>query len=108
MTHRWRRCLVLALLALVPLWLACGPKVDNTQVKLPPPVESTTLGRGDVFTLEIVGEKDLPKEYQVASDGTVDIPYVHRLKVEGLEPQEVARLVSERLVEEKILTNPGY
>jgi len=85
----------------------CGPKVDNSQVKLPTPVESTTLGRGDVFTLEIVGEKDLPREYQVASDGTVDIPYVHRIEVAGLEPQEVARLVTQKLVELKILTDPS-
>lgn len=105
MMHRARRCLALVLSALV--LLACGPKVDNSQVKLPPPVQSTTLGRGDVFTLEIVGEKDLPKEYQVASDGTVDIPYVHRLEVAGLEPQEVARLVAQKLIEQKILTDPS-
>jgi polysaccharide export outer membrane protein len=53
-----------------------------------------------------VGEKDLPKEYQVASDGTVDLPYVHTLKVVGMEPQEVARLISKRLMEGKILTDP--
>jgi protein involved in polysaccharide export with SLBB domain len=35
----------------------------------------------------VVGEKDLPKEFQVASDGTVDFPYVHRIEVQGLEPQ---------------------
>ena len=56
------------------LCLGCGPKVDNSQVKLPPPRQSTTLGPGDLFTLEVVGEKDLPKEFQVASDGTVDFP----------------------------------
>ena len=44
----------------------------------------------DTFTLEIVGEKDLPSEYQVASDGTVDFPYVHTLKVADLEAQRRA------------------
>lgn len=97
-------CLSLHCLALS---VGCGPKVDNSSVKLPTPVESTTLGRGDVFSLEIVGEKDLPKEYQIASDGTVDIPYVHRITAAGLEPQEVARLVREKLVELKILTDPS-
>jgi polysaccharide biosynthesis/export protein VpsN len=105
MTVLRRRCGVV-LLGLA-LGVGCGPKVDNSRVKLATPVESTTLGRGDVFSLEIVGEKDLPKEYQVASDGTVDIPYVHRITVEGLEPQEVARLVTQKLVEQKILTDPS-
>jgi polysaccharide biosynthesis/export protein VpsN len=87
--------------------LACGPKVDNSQVKLPTPMESTTLGPGDLFTLEVVGEKDLPKEFQVASDGTVDFPYVHRLEVQGLEPQQIARTVRDLLVEKRILTDPS-
>jgi polysaccharide export outer membrane protein len=85
----------------------CGPKVDNSRVKLSQPVESTTLGPGDLFTLEVVGEKDLPKDYQVASDGTVDFPYVHRMEVQGLEPQELARTVRERLIELRILTDPS-
>jgi protein involved in polysaccharide export with SLBB domain len=85
----------------------CGPKVDNSRVRLPAPVESSTLGPGDVFSLEVVGEKDLPKEYQVASDGTVDFPYVHRLQVEGLEPQEIARSVRQRLIEQRILIDPS-
>jgi polysaccharide biosynthesis/export protein VpsN len=95
-----------ALLLIIPA-LACGPKVDNSRVKLPEPVESTTLGPGDVFTLEVVGEKDLPKEYQVASDGSVDFPYVHRIEVQGLEPQEVARRVRQQLMEQRILTDPS-
>ncbi|MFO7178947.1 MAG: polysaccharide biosynthesis/export family protein [Pseudomonadota bacterium] len=65
------------------------------------------LGPGDVFTLEIVGEKDLPKEYQVAADGTVDVPYVHTIRVAGLEAPEVARLVRKRLMEEKFLEDPS-
>lgn len=86
---------------------ACSGSQDNSQVKLPAPVESTTLGPGDVFTLQVVGEKELPSEYQIASDGTVDLPYIHSLKVSGLEPQEVARLVRKRLIEEKILNDPS-
>src|SRR3954447_5208648 len=76
-------------------------------VSLAPPVERNVLGPGDTFTMEIVGEKDLPHEYQVASDGTVDLPYVHTLKVANLEAQEVARLVRERLIAEKVLSDPS-
>lgn len=77
------------------------------QLPLAPAAERTTLGPGDVFHLRIVGEKELPEEYQVASDGTVDLPYIHTLEVAGLEPQEVARLIRQRLMEEKILTDPA-
>jgi len=95
-------------LFVVLLWLlACGPRVDNSRINLPPPVESTTLGAGDVFTLQIVGEKELPLEYRVASDGTVELPYVKTLKVAGLEPQQVTQLIRERLVELEILTEPS-
>jgi len=98
---------LLVLLCTASGWLACGPKVDNSRVKLPAPVESTTLGPGDLFTLEVVGEKDLPKDYQVASDGTVDFPYVHRMEVQGMEPQEVARTVRQRLIDQRILVDPS-
>ncbi len=96
-----------AWLVLLTVAAACGPRPDNSRVRLPAPIESTTVGPGDVFSLEIVGEKDLPKEYQVASDGTVDLPYIHRVKVEGLEPQQIQALIRKQLVEKKILTDPS-
>lgn len=86
---------------------ACASTTSATGGSLAPPTERYVLGPGDTFTLEIVGEKDLPHEFQVASDGTVDLPYVHTLKVADLEAQEVARLVREHLMSEKVLTDPS-
>ncbi|MEY4547744.1 MAG: hypothetical protein RL685_3939, partial [Pseudomonadota bacterium] len=103
----WRLTVLLCCLLVASASPGCGPRLDNSHIKLPTPVQSTTLGPGDLFTLEVVGEKDLPREFQVASDGTVDFPYVHRLQVEGLEPQELARAVRERLIEKRILTDPS-
>jgi protein involved in polysaccharide export with SLBB domain len=87
--------------------VACSPSVDNSRVKLAPPQEVTTMSPGDVFRMDIVGEKDLPTEFQIASDGTVNLPYVHRLYVAGLEPQQAAQLVRERLIAGKILSDPA-
>jgi polysaccharide biosynthesis/export protein VpsN len=102
---RWLFCyLAFALLAGS---VACASAADNTKLNLPPPVESTTVGPGDVFQMQIVGEKDLPAEYQIASDGTVDLPYLNRVEVKGLEPQEIARLIRTKLIEKQILTNPS-
>lgn len=104
-SSRWRLlCWALCTLAVT---LSCGPKVDNAHVVLAPPQESTTLGPGDTFALQIVGEKELPVEFQVASDGTVDFPYIHRVLVKGLEPQDLSRRVRHRLIEEKILVDPN-
>jgi polysaccharide export outer membrane protein len=64
------------------------------------------IGPGDIFTLEIVGEKELPREFQVASDGTADLPYVQTIEVAGREPQEVARLVRQLLIDRKVLVDP--
>jgi polysaccharide export outer membrane protein len=102
-----RRARLLLLCTGLEIAAACGPAIDNSRVRLPDPVESTTLGPGDVFTMDVVGEPDLPRDFQVASDGTVDFPYVHRLRVQGLEPQEVAREVRERLIAQRILTDPS-
>ena len=77
------------------------------RLNLPPPTEKSTVGPGDVFTLEVVGEKELPREYQVASDGSVDIPYLQTVQVAGLEPQEVARLVRKLLMEKQIRSDPS-
>jgi len=98
-----REMLVWALLGV----LGCQPKTRPSQGVLEAPTDKTTLGPGDRFRLQIVGEKDLPTEYQVAADGTVTLPYVQNVAVAGLEPNEVAALVRERLVEGKILSDPS-
>jgi protein involved in polysaccharide export with SLBB domain len=76
-------------------------------LQLPPPIEVTTLGVGDVFDLRIVGEEKLPVSYTVAPDGTVDFPYIKRLKVAGLEPQQVSEVVRQKLIDGGILVDPS-
>jgi polysaccharide export outer membrane protein len=89
------------------LVVACGPSTTTRAPNLAPPTERNVIGPGDIFTMEIVGEKDLPREYQVASDGTVDLPYLHTVKVADLEAQEVARLIHDKLIEAKVLADPS-
>lgn len=91
----------------VVLLLGCGGSHDNQRINLPTPTEKSTVGPGDVFVMEIVGEKELPREYQVASDGTVDLPFVQTVHVAGLEPQEISRLVRKLLIEKHILNDPS-
>jgi polysaccharide export outer membrane protein len=104
--HRFVRELRIVLLVGVVALMGCGGR-PKSRINLPPPVESTTIGVGDLFSLTIVGEDKLPKEFRVAPDGTVDLPYIHRVQVSGLEPQELADLVRKKLIEEDVLRDPS-
>jgi protein involved in polysaccharide export with SLBB domain len=87
------------------LVLAACPRTLPTQEHLPPPVHSTTVGPGDIFVVRVVGE-DLPDKYQVGSNGTVELPYVGRVKVAGYEPEEISRRLQELLKAKEILVDP--
>ena len=100
-------------LVLVVLWLVAAAAVvlgcarsHPGPPKLPTPTPSTSVGPGDVFEVSVLGEKDLPKEYRVQPDGTVDFPYLDRLTVSGLEPQQVEELIKQQFVAKKILVDP--
>ncbi len=76
-------------------------------VNLPPPIESTSIGRGDVLEFHIFGEENLYPNYTVAPDGSVDLPFVNRIVVDGLEPQQAAELIRDKLIKEKYFQNPS-
>ena len=73
---------------------------------LPPPQLSTTVGPGDLFEVTILGEKDIAHDYRVQPDGSIDFPYVDRLTVAGLEPQQIEELIKKALIAKKILVDP--
>jgi polysaccharide export outer membrane protein len=101
MTVRRLAPLVLALLA-----SACAPR-HARPLALPPPADVSSLGPGDVFEVHIVGEDKLPTTFMIAPDGTVDLPYIQRQKVAGLEPQDLAEAIRMRLIEKEILSDPS-
>jgi len=97
---------VTRLLAFVLIMMvsACGARAPAAQ--LPPPTSNTTIGVGDVFEMRIVREENLPTSFTVAPDGTVDLPYIKRVRVAGLEPQKIAEIVRTKLIEQDYLTDP--
>jgi polysaccharide export outer membrane protein len=100
----WKYLIFISIFAVALGACAGRPK---SRVNLPAPVQSTTIGAGDVFVLTIVGEDKLPKDYRVAPDGTVDLPYIHRVQVAGLEPQEMVDLIRKKLIEADVLRDPS-
>ncbi len=104
-TRLMKDAIVLVSLALAVL-AGCARGHSTALPNLPPPAENTAVGPGDVFAVMVVGEKDLPNEFRVQPDGTIDFPYLDRLTVAGLEPQAIEELIKKELVARKILTNP--
>jgi polysaccharide export outer membrane protein len=100
-----RAFLVVFSLLLVVATGACG-RAHPGPSRLPPPSLSTIVGPGDVFEVSVLGEKEIPKEFRVQPDGTIDFPYLDRVAVAGLEPQQIEELIKKELVERKILVNP--
>ncbi len=101
---RRSRAAFVALLASALSVVACGPL--PRALDLPTPIEVTTLGVGDVFEMRIMGEEKLPVSFTVAPDGTVDLPYIKRVLVAGVEPQEVAEIIRKKLIEREVLADP--
>jgi polysaccharide biosynthesis/export protein VpsN len=97
--------ILLWLIAVASVALGCARSHPGPP-KLPQPTPSTSVGPGDVFEVSVLGEKDLPKEYRVQPDGTVDFPYLDRLTVSGLEPQQIEELIKQQFVAKKILVDP--
>jgi protein involved in polysaccharide export with SLBB domain len=98
------RCLSTLVLAALVL-LGCGRSHPGPP-NLPTPSQSTVVGPGDLFEVSVLGEKDLPKVFRIQPDGSVDFPYIDRLMVAGLEPQQIEEAIKKALVDRKILSNP--
>lgn len=100
------RLVQLVLVFFLGLQLACasGPV---KQPKLPPPIETSSLGPGDVIEVTVYDEPSMSKTFKVAPNGTIDFPLVGTLEIEGKEPQEIADLIKTRLRDGKILKNPS-
>lgn len=62
-----------------------------------PSVSSYRINSGDQVEINVWGEERLQRDLTVLPDGTVAFPLVGQLRVAGLLPQEVEKMVSERL-----------
>lgn len=99
---------VVMLLTLVALGLGAAACPPSGPVRHPPTVVADlSLGPGDVIVIDVFNEKELEnKVRQVAQDGTIDYPLIERITVGGLNPEEVAALITLKLVEGGFLRNP--
>jgi protein involved in polysaccharide export with SLBB domain len=64
------------------------------------------LTASDVVAIRIVDHPELDTTTRVEPDGTINFPYVGRIKAAGRTEDDLARAVGRRLVELKILAGP--
>ena len=55
-----------------------------------------TLGPGDRIALDIFGVPEFSKEYQVLVDGTLNLPIIRSVSIQGLTLQEAANVITKR------------
>ena len=55
-----------------------------------------TLGPGDRIAVEIFGVPEFSKEYQVLVDGTLNLPIIRSVSIQGLTLQEAANVITRR------------
>ena len=92
---------------LVLVLAACSGNRPGPPKNLPAPITKLELGPGDKLDIEIVGEKDLPKEYNVDSDGCVRFPlYIDPVCVQGLDPQGATEKLKKAFVDKDVFKNP--
>jgi Zn-dependent protease with chaperone function len=57
---------------------------------------------GDILSIEIAGEPDIPRTYRVDQDGTIRLPLVGTIPVAGLTTQEVRDALTEALYQRQL------
>jgi protein involved in polysaccharide export with SLBB domain len=64
------------------------------------------LTTSDVVAIRIVGHPDLDTTTRVEPDGTINFPYVGRIKAAGRTEDDLSRAIGRRLIELKIIAGP--
>lgn len=84
--------------AQTPAQGSAQPAPSAATTRQPTPSVSTyRINAGDQIEINVWGEERLQRDLTVLPDGTIAFPLVGQLRVAGMLPQEVERMVSERL-----------
>jgi polysaccharide export outer membrane protein len=64
------------------------------------------LTKSDVVTIKVVSQPDMDTTSRVELDGTVQFPYVGRIKAAGMTEDALARAIESRLAARQIVNDP--
>lgn len=85
------RLAVLAICAVVAGWALAGGRVLTLQ---------------DSVSIKVVNQPDMDTTTRVETDGTINFPYVGRIRAAGLSEDQVARAIERQLASRQIVTDP--
>jgi len=68
--------------------------------------EGRVLTTSDVVSIKVVGQPDLDTATRVELDGTINFPYIGRIKAAGMSEDGLARTIEKRLAARQIVTDP--
>ncbi len=91
------RIRVLSIAALAFAALAVGPAYAEG---------GRVLTTSDVVTIKVVSQPDMDTTSRVEVDGTVQFPYVGRIKAAGMTEDALARAIERRLAARQIVNDP--
>jgi polysaccharide export outer membrane protein len=60
----------------------------------------------DVVSIKVVNQPDMDTTARVETDGTINFPYVGRIRAAGLSEDQVARAIEKQLAARQIVTEP--
>lgn len=72
-----------------------GRKGSEVPVDEEPRETEYHVGTGDVLKVEVYGEPDLSKEYEISPQGRINVPFVGAVDVDNLTPDQVASRLEE-------------
>lgn len=88
------------------LWLAwlllgacASAGADAPRVVAPPGVDEAKLAPGDVVEIRVYREPDLAGVYRVSSQGEIDFPLIRKVRLLGLDTEQVADQIRSRLAD---------
>ena len=62
---------------------------------------------GDLLVIEIAGEPELPRDYEVRADGTIRLPLIGTVRVAGLTARQVRDAVAKQITDRGLGASPG-
>lgn len=65
-----------------------------------------TLAPSDTVVIKVVSQPDMDTTTRVEPDGTVNFPYVGRIRASGRTEDQLARAIESRLAQRQIVTDP--
>lgn len=68
--------------------------------------DGRVLTKMDVVSIRVVDQPDLDTTTRVELDGTINFPYIGRMRAAGLTEDELEHAIARRLVQLKILADP--